>query len=64
MCSVDIYEQSSISPVTPLPVDVSDKVTKCLKTCQNPPRGREGKRIGTLASEDVVRGKVGIMLTG
>ena len=36
--------------------DVSDdrrKVPQCLKTCLNPPRGRGGKRIGTLASEDV-----------
>ena len=34
--------------------DVSCKLTECLKTCLNPPRGRREKRIGTLASKDVV----------
>ena len=56
---VDIYKRIGTSPVTPLPgyLDVNDvslKLAECLRTCLNPPRGRGEKRIGTLASEDVL----------
>ena len=34
--------------------DVCRILAESLKTCLNPPRGRGGKRIGTLASEDAV----------
>ena len=34
--------------------DVGGKLAECLKACLNPRRGRGGKRIGTLASEDAL----------
>ena len=62
MCSIDIFKGIRTSPVAPIPayrmrtmsVAYSMILVESLKTCVNPPRGRGGKRIETLASEDVV----------
>ena len=57
LCSVDIFKRICTSPVTPILAYIGcERVSRILavsiKTCLNPPRGRGGKRIGTLASED------------
>ena len=49
---------ATYKPYSPLIFDANDVcciLAECLKSCLNPPRGRGGKRIGAMASEDGIR---------